>query len=191
MLGLGLTHVSKRCPRFLVSQPSCCRYKWVKEIIREWFMARRICRRSNMTNIRPDVSGPSLVWMTSFRWRHNDRDGVSNYQSYDCLFNRSFRRSSKKTSKLRVAFVRGIHRWPVNSPHWRPVTRNMFPFDDVIILLSRKTPFPNRGNLNQQSVYETGNNWGDVITHLCTNLMMYIYSEVFFIKLKMSHMPPF
>ena len=28
-----------------------------------------------------------------------------------------------------LAFVRGIHRWPVNSPHKWPVTRNMFPFD--------------------------------------------------------------
>ena len=34
-----------------------------------------------------------------------------------------------------LAFVRGIHRWPVNSPHKEPVTREMFPFDDVIMLL--------------------------------------------------------
>ena len=33
-----------------------------------------------------------------------------------------------------LAFVWGIHRWPVNSPHKRPVTRKMFPFDDVIML---------------------------------------------------------
>ena len=32
-----------------------------------------------------------------------------------------------------LAFVRGIHQWPVNSPHNRPVTRKMFPFDDVIM----------------------------------------------------------
>ena len=32
-----------------------------------------------------------------------------------------------------LAFVRGIHRWPVNSPHKEPVTRKMFPFDDVIM----------------------------------------------------------
>ena len=32
-----------------------------------------------------------------------------------------------------LAFVRGIHRWPVNSPHKGPVTREMFPFDDVIM----------------------------------------------------------
>ena len=30
-----------------------------------------------------------------------------------------------------LAFVRGIHRWPVNSPHKWPVSRKMFPFDDV------------------------------------------------------------
>ena len=30
-------------------------------------------------------------------------------------------------------FVRGIHRGPVNSPHKWPVTRQMFPFDDVIM----------------------------------------------------------
>ena len=31
-----------------------------------------------------------------------------------------------------LAFVRGIHRGPVNSPHKRPVTRKLFPFVDVI-----------------------------------------------------------
>ena len=30
-------------------------------------------------------------------------------------------------------FVWGIHRWPMNSPHKRPVTRKRFPFDDVIM----------------------------------------------------------
>ena len=33
-----------------------------------------------------------------------------------------------------LAFVRGIHRWPVNSPHKGPVMWKMFPFDDIIIL---------------------------------------------------------
>ena len=36
-------------------------------------------------------------------------------------------------SSASLAFVRGIHRWPVNSPHKGPVTRKMFPFDDVIM----------------------------------------------------------
>ena len=38
----------------------------------------------------------------NIKWRHNERDGVSNHQPHDCLLNRLFRRRSKKTSKLRV-----------------------------------------------------------------------------------------
>ena len=38
----------------------------------------------------------------------------------------------KHKSSASLAFVRGIHRWPVNSPHKGPVTRKMFSFDDVI-----------------------------------------------------------
>ena len=38
----------------------------------------------------------------ALRWRHNGHAGVSNHQSRDCLLNRLFRRTSKKTSKLRV-----------------------------------------------------------------------------------------
>ena len=39
----------------------------------------------------------------------------------------------KHQSSATLAFVRGIHRRPVNSPHKWPVTRKMFPFDDVIM----------------------------------------------------------
>ena len=41
---------------------------------------------------------------------------------------------SKHQSSTSLAFVWGIHRGPVNSPHKRPVTRKMFPFDDVIMI---------------------------------------------------------
>ena len=41
----------------------------------------------------------------------------------------------KHQSSASLAFVWGIHRGPVNSPHKWPVTRKMFPFDDVIIWL--------------------------------------------------------
>ena len=40
----------------------------------------------------------------------------------------------KHQSSASLAFVRGIHRWPVNSPHKGPVTWKMFPFDDVIMV---------------------------------------------------------
>ena len=44
----------------------------------------------------------------------------------------------KHQSSASLAFVRGIHRGPVNSPHKGPVTRKMFPFDDVIMITSLK-----------------------------------------------------
>ena len=69
-------------------------------------------------------------------WRHNDHDGVSNHQPHGCLLNRLFRRRSKETSKLRVTgLCVGNSPVPVNSPHKGPVTRKMFPFDDVIMLV--------------------------------------------------------
>ena len=40
----------------------------------------------------------------------------------------------KHQSSASLAFVWGIHRGPVNSPHKWPVTRKMFPFDDVIMV---------------------------------------------------------
>ena len=40
----------------------------------------------------------------------------------------------KHQSSALLTFVRGIHRRPVNSPHKGPVTRKMFPFDDVIMI---------------------------------------------------------
>ena len=39
----------------------------------------------------------------------------------------------KYQSSASLAFVKGIHRWQVNSPHKGPLTRKKFPFDDVII----------------------------------------------------------
>ena len=43
----------------------------------------------------------------------------------------------KHQSSASLAFVRGIHRWPVNSPQNGPVTRKMFPFHDVIMIKSK------------------------------------------------------
>ena len=39
----------------------------------------------------------------------------------------------KHQSFAPLAYVWGIHWWPVNSRHKAPVTRKMFPFDDVIM----------------------------------------------------------
>ena len=76
----------------------------------------------------------NIYCYTALEWRHNVCCGVSNHRRLDCSLNCLFRRRSKKTSNLRLlAFVREIHRWPMNSPHKGPVTRKKFQFDDVII----------------------------------------------------------
>ena len=38
----------------------------------------------------------------TLQWSHNERDGISNHLSHDCLLNRLFTRRSKKTSKFHV-----------------------------------------------------------------------------------------
>ena len=68
----------------------------------------------------------------SLQWCHNGCDGVSNHRCLDCLFNRLFRRRSKKTPVLRATGL-----CDGNSP----VTggfrsqRKMFPFDDVFMFV--------------------------------------------------------
>ena len=46
----------------------------------------------------------------------------------------------KHQSSASLAFVREIHRGPVNFPHKWPVTRKMFPFDDVIMSSNGNNP---------------------------------------------------
>ena len=41
----------------------------------------------------------------------------------------------KHQSSASLAFLRGIYRWPMNSTHRWPVTRKIFPLDDVIMTL--------------------------------------------------------
>ena len=50
---------------------------------------------------------------------------------YSTVYSGADKRNHQSSASL--AFVRGIHRLPVNSPHKWPVTRKMFPFDDVIM----------------------------------------------------------
>ena len=54
------------------------------------------------------------------------------HQPHDCLLIHSGADQKQHQSSASLAFVRGIHRWPANSPHKGSVTWKMFPFDDVI-----------------------------------------------------------
>ena len=75
---------------------------------------RRVTQQTDLFSLY-SVSLPSLLsrWKLSYRmfntalqWLHDGHDSVSNHQPHDRLFNRLFRRRSKKTSKLRVTGLR-------------------------------------------------------------------------------------
>ena len=53
---------------------------------------------------------------------------------YSTVYSGADQRKHKSSASL--AFVRWIHRWPVNSPHEGPATRQMFLFDDIIMVHS-------------------------------------------------------
>ena len=50
---------------------------------------------------------------------------------YSIVYSDADQRNHQSSASL--AFVWGIHRGPVNSPHKWPITRKMFSFDDVIM----------------------------------------------------------
>ena len=95
-------------------------------------------------NVHGHVSIPTTNKAFPFplQWRHNDHDGASNHQPHGCLLNRLFRRRSKKTSKLRVT---GLCVGPVNSPRKGPITRKIFPFDNVIMVNDHTVVTKQRG----------------------------------------------
>ena len=70
------------------------------------------------------------IWLT-----HYINVIISHWVSnLDCLLNRFWGADQRKhQSCASLAFVWGIHQWPVDSSHKGPVTRKIFPFDDVIM----------------------------------------------------------
>ena len=71
---------------------------------------------------------------TTLKWRHNERDGVSNHRRLDCLLNRLFRRRPKLCVTGLCEVVTGEFSAVISEfPAQKPVTRNMFPLDDVIM----------------------------------------------------------
>ena len=77
---------------------------------------------------------------------------------YSTVYSGAVRRKHQGSASL--AFVRGIHRCPMNSPYQWPVTRKMFPFDDVVM---------NKTTENKNSV----NTWWNML----------VYTLVFFVGL--------
>ena len=79
----------------------------------------------------------------SLQWRHNERDGISNHQSHDCLLNRLFRRRSEKTIKLCfTGLCAGNSPETGEFPIQRASNAENVPFDDVIVQLNKTHAVP-------------------------------------------------
>ena len=114
-----------------------------KQHVSEWIhkkMDRHLDRWANMisTALAPIIN----------LWHYNDVImGVMASQItsltivYSTVYSGADQRKHQSSASL--AFVWGIHRGPLNSPHKWPVTRKMFPFDDIIMEGNRlySTPF--------------------------------------------------
>ena len=92
-----------------------------------------------------------VTWITQAAFHHNDVIMGAMASQITCLvvvystvYSGADQRKHQSSASL--CFVWGIRRWPVNSPHKRPVTRKMFPFDDVIIYCASASPW--KWNLN-------------------------------------------
>ena len=109
-------------------------------------------------------------WSTTFPFHYNDDilGAVASqitsltivYSVYSTVDSDADQR--KHHSSASLAFVRGIHRGPLISPHKWPVTQKMIPFHDVIIFLIKMDDlFPRR------------------LTHWCRNKMAAVSQTTF------------
>ena len=101
----------------------------------------------------------------------------------------------KHQSSASLAFVRGIHRGPVNSPHKGPVTRKMFPFDDVIIPTSHYASAIFRPWGHEATImFRPGNHQGWTVLHnsfLLFGLIESTISNQYFINGPLACCPGF
>ena len=99
---------------------------------------RRIWVKLNDVKRQQNIRGNISLDVLYIRERYNDviMSSLSSQITsltivYSSVYSGADQRKYQSSASL--AFVRGIHRWPVNSPHKWPVTRKMFPFDDVLM----------------------------------------------------------
>ena len=82
---------------------------------------------STITTSTINTMNPSKISrVRSLQWCHNERDGVSNHQPYDVhstVYSGVDQRKHQSSASL--AFVWGIHRWPVNSPQKASNAKNI------------------------------------------------------------------
>ena len=108
------TFFSKMCYHREKTNPSITNYQWV-------------------TNLSTNFKHSLFDWCNAIFMLHHYSDVTwtpwrLKSPELDCLRNNWLRLISKETSKSRYwLFVRGIHRWPVDSLHKGPVNLKTFP----------------------------------------------------------------
>ena len=95
-----------------------------------------ILSKQELENIIFRPFGSMLIEYRIF-YRYENTFQWYQYRKLECLFNIFFT-NKKRNIKARHdwPFVRGIHRWPVDSPHKGPVMRKACPWHDTVMFLS-------------------------------------------------------
>ena len=121
-------------------------------LVRRCFIFLKFARSTTVSLQCSVVNFKTIGWMTWMLWKneiwgedefrtYHYNDGIMSVMSYlitsltsvySSVYSGADQRNHQSSTSL--AFVRGIHRWPVNFPHKGPVTRKTFPFDDVIMI---------------------------------------------------------
>ena len=101
-----------------ISEKKRSLHQWFQAILWHWFQPTRWKKE----RLKAGIYGHDRIIPTRvivLQWRHKAYDGVSNHRCLDCLHNRLF-------SSASLAFVRGIHQWPMNSAPKGTVMRKCF-----------------------------------------------------------------
>ena len=100
----------------------------------------------------------------------------------------------KHHSSASLAVVRGIHRWPVNSPHNGPVTWKMFPFDDGIVSLPKSFLVNSFGYTlshhrpRRWLLQSHINILGELCSTLCAKTPLYVRSGAYIKQMPLGHL---
>ena len=133
-------------------------FSWQKEILRKACLCHHILM---CTKGKPRRVWLTLSTLTTHFLHYNDvimsvmaSQITSLAIVYSTVYSGSDQRKHQSSASL--AFLLGIHRWPVNSPHKGPVTRKMFPFDDDIMSLPHCHAFCNNSKSLNIYIFEYG-----------------------------------
>ena len=108
------------------------------------FRSRKLICKDHLQNVGHFVQVSKCWWKFSVSLQGGDESNYSDVimsammlritgASIVCSTVGSGADERKHQSSASLAFVFGIHRWPVNSPHKGPVARKMSLFDDIIM----------------------------------------------------------